>query len=143
MRLAIIALAATASVAAVATAAVAAKESPLGPAPAAGTGLPKGQCIRSHDIRGHTIADRNTMLIRVDSGARATYRVTVDGACLGGATSSDPIITRNPPGSYMICKPIDMDLAISKGGFPSQCIVRSIVKLAPEEVAALPKKLKP
>ena len=141
MRLAIIALAAAGMTAAVSSMALAAKESPLSPAPAAGTGLPRGQCIRAHDIRNHTIADHQTLLLDVDG--KATYRVTVGGACLGGATSSDPIITREPPGSSIICKPIDMDLAISKNGFESQCIVRSIVKMSAQEVAALPKKLKP
>lgn len=146
MRLALITLAATTVAAVVATAAIAAKTpapSPLGPPPPAGTGLPSGQCIRGHDIRNHTIADRHTMLLAVDGRQRKTYRVTVDGACLGGASSSDSIITREPPGSQIICKPIDMDLAISKGGFPSQCIVRSIVLMSPEEVAALPRRLRP
>ena len=140
MKLAIIALAVFGT-AAVSTVALAAKESPLGPAPAVGTGLPRGQCIRSQEIRNHTIADNHTMLI--DVNGRATYRITVGGACLGGAVSSDPIVTRQPPGSTIICRPIDMDLAISKGGFESQCIVHSIVKMSPEEVAALPRKLKP
>lgn len=139
MKPAIIAMAAIA--AAAATAALAATESPLGPAPAAGTGLPTGQCIRSNEIRNHTIADRQTLLL--DVNGRATYRVTVDGACLGGAVSSDPIITRQPPGSAIICKPIDLDLAIDRNGFESRCIVRSIVKLSPEELAAIPKKLRP
>jgi hypothetical protein len=109
--------------------------------PPRGTGLPAGQCIRSHDIRNHTIADRETLLL---SGRdKSTYRVTVKGSCLAGATSSDPIITRNPPGSSIICKPIDMDIGISKNDFESQCIVDSIVKLTPEQVAALPRKLRP
>ena len=137
MRLVIIALAATA----VSSPVLAAKPSPLGPPPASGTGLPTGQCIRSSEIRNHTIADKNTMLI--DVNGKATYRVTMSGGCLAGAISSDPIITRNPPGSSIICRPIDMDVAISKGGFASQCIVDSIVKMTPEEVAALPRKLKP
>lgn len=142
MKLVITTLAVAAATGAVATAAIAAKkESGLGPAPAAGTGLPSGQCIRSHDIRNHTFADDRTMLIGVSG--RQTYRVTMSGACLAGAMSSDPIITRSPPGSQLICKPIDMDVAVSKGGFPSHCIVESIVKLSAEEVAALPKKLKP
>jgi hypothetical protein len=145
MRLAIITLAAGAaalSVAGLSTAALAAKPSPLAtPAPPSGTGLPTGQCFRSHDIRNHTFVDRNTMLI--DVAGKATYRVTMNGACLAGAISSDPIITRNPPGSSIICRPIDMDVAVSRGGFPSQCIVDSIVKMSPEEIAALPRKLKP
>jgi hypothetical protein len=36
-----------------------------------------------------------------------------------------------------------MDIAIGRNGFASHCIVDSIVKLTPEEVAALPRKLKP
>ena len=141
MRLAIIALAASA--AALSAAAVVAKEtSPLTtPAPPRGTGLPSGQCFRAHDIRNHIIADNNTLLINV--AGKDTYRVTMNGACLAGAMPSDPIITREPPGSSIICKPIDMDIAISKGGFGQQCLIDSIVKMSPEEVAALPKKLKP
>lgn len=139
MRLLIIALAAGA--AATSGGALAAKPSPLSPAPASGVGLPTGQCFRSQDIRNHTIGDRSTLLI--DVRGKEVYRVTMKGACLAGATSSDPIITRSPPGSTIICKPIDMDVAISKGGFATPCIVDSIVKMAPEEVAALPRKLKP
>lgn len=139
MRLAIITLAV--ATAAVSTFAIAANESPLGPAPPRGTGLPKGQCIYSEDMRNHTIADRKTMLIDVDG--KAIYRITVDGGCLAGAVSSDPIIMQQPPGSRIICRPIDLDLSISRGGFPSRCIVDSIVKLSAEEVAALPKRLRP
>jgi hypothetical protein len=145
MRLAIVVLAASAaalSAAATTTGALAAKPPALAtPAPASGTGLPTGQCFRSSDIRNHTIADRHTLLI--DVRGKETYRITMNGAFLAGAVSSDPIITRQPPGSSIICKPIDMDIAISRGGFPSHCIVDSIVKLSPEEVAALPRKLKP
>ena len=143
MKLAILALAAL-SAASLTTAASAAKPSPLpGPAPAAGASLTSGQCFRSHDIRNHTVVDRDTLLLSVRG--KDVYRVGVKG-CLGGAVSSDPIITRNPPGSDIICRPIDMDLAIGRtgaGGFSTRCIVDSIVKLSPEQVAALPRKLKP
>ena len=145
MKLAIVALAASAaalSTAALTTGALAAKPPALTtPAPPSGAGLPAGQCFRSSDIRNHTIADRNTLLI--DVRGKETYRITMNGGCLAGAISSDPIITRQPPGSSIICKPIDMDIAVSRGGFPSLCIVDSIVKMSPEEVAALPRKLKP
>lgn len=141
MRLLVIALAVGAAAAA-GGAAIAAKPSPFKtPAPASGTGLPSGQCFRSTDIRNHTFADKNTLLIDVRD--RDTYRVTMVGSCLAGAIPSDPIITRSPPGSIIICKPIDMDVAVGKQGFTTPCIVDSIVKMSPEEVAALPKKLKP
>jgi hypothetical protein len=142
MKLPIIALAAAVGAAAVSTAVIAAQTSPFTtPPPPRGTGLQKGQCFRSHDIRSHTIADRQTILL--STGTKAVYRVTVDGACLGGAVSSDPIVTHEPPGNSIICKPIDLDLGVSKSGFGSKCIVSSIVQMSPAEVAALPKKLVP
>lgn len=114
----------------------------LGPPPPDGAGLPSGQCFRSSDIRNHTIADRNTMLLRVQG--RDVYRVTVSTGCLAGALSSDPIITRQPPGSAIICRPIDLDLGLARaGGFQTRCIVNSIARLTPEQVGALPPKLRP
>jgi hypothetical protein len=139
MKLAIIILAASA--AALSTLATAATPSPLTAPPPSGTGLPTGQCIRSHDIRNHTVADKRTLLMNVNG--RGTYRVTMVGSCLAGAISSDPIITREPPGTSIICRPIEMDVGIVKGGFETRCIVDSIVKMSPEEVAALPRRLKP
>lgn len=113
----------------------------LGPPPPRGAGLPGGQCFRSQDIRNHTYADDHTLLLNVRD--RSVYRVTMSGACLAGAMPSDPIITRTPPGSPIICKPLDLDIGISRTGFETRCIVDSVVKLTPEQVAALPKKLKP
>ena len=149
MKRSIVALAALAilsAAAAASNAAYAAKDSMLGAAmlgaaPERGTGLPSGQCLRSRDIRNHTIADRNTLLIK--GGDKQTYRVTMADGCLAGANESDPIITRNPPGADRICKPIDMDIGIARGGFETRCIVDSIVRLSPEQVAMLPKKLRP
>lgn len=147
MKASIIVLTAVAAAAAAGAAIAAKPEANLGPAPASGSGLPSGQCFRSMDIKNHTIADRQTLLIDVNN--RDTYRITMRGSCLAGAIPSDPLITRSPPGSPIICKPIDMDLAIGRGmgggggGFTAPCLVDSIVKLTPEQVAALPKKLKP
>jgi hypothetical protein len=124
---------------AVGAAALAAQPSPLPPPPARGTALPSGQCILSRDIRNHSIADRHTLLFDVNN---EIYRVTVSNNCLAAATSSDPLVLRHPGVSY-ICNPIDLDVAVSKGGAPSRCIIDSIVKLTPEQAAALPKKLKP
>jgi hypothetical protein len=111
------------------------------PSPASGTGLSPDQCFQTRDIRNHTIGDRDTLLLSVQG--KGAYRVTMKGSCLAGATSSDPIVTRSPPGAQRICRPIDMDIAISRDSFASPCIVDSIVKMSPEEVAALPKRLKP
>lgn len=103
--------------------------------------LAPGDCFRSSDIRNHTIGDDRTLLIDVQG--KGAYRVAMSGACLAGAMSSDPIITRSPPGSQIICRPIDMDLAIGKAGFSSPCIVDGIARLTPAEVAALPPRMRP
>lgn len=112
----------------------------LPPPPPSGAGLARGDCLRSHEIRGHTVVDAQTMLL--GSNQRDVYRVTFKGACLAGAVSSDPIITETV-GSQLVCRPIDLDLAVSKGGFASRCIVDSIAKLTPEQAGALPRRLRP
>jgi hypothetical protein len=117
---------------------------PLAAAPAYGVDAVArpGGCFYARDIRNHTVLDDHTLLINVAD--RDVYRVEMSGACLAGATSSDPIITRQPPGSTTVCRPIDLDISIAiGGGMRSPCIVSDIVRLTPEEVAALPPKLRP
>lgn len=47
-------------------------------------------------------------------------------------------------GSDSICTALDLDLAVSDmGGFKEKLIAKSLVKLTPEEVAAIPKKYRP
>jgi hypothetical protein len=123
------------------TTAMAGRTSPLPPPPPSGAGLASGQCFRSHDIKNHTIADDKTLLVRVNRGD--VYRLTMAGNCLAGAIPSDPIVTREPPGSSIVCKPIDIDLSIGRHGFTTRCIVDSIAKVAPDQLATLPPRLKP
>jgi len=47
-------------------------------------------------------------------------------------------------GGDMVCNPIDLDLFVSDNhGFKTPLFVKTITKLTPEEVAALPKKFHP
>ena len=107
-----------------------------------GLAAEKGACFRMSEMQGHTIADASTLYVGI-GGSRDVYRVAMSGNCLAGKTSSDPLITRGFGGSDLICKPIDLDLSVGGPGGVSHCIVSSITKLAPAELAALPKKLKP
>jgi hypothetical protein len=45
-------------------------------------------------------------------------------------------------GSDWICSPLDLDLQVadSHGGFREPLIVKSITRLTPEQVAAIPKR---
>lgn len=141
MRLVIIAVAAAAAAVGVAIAAPASNPA-LPPAPDRGTRLPANQCFRSNDIRNHTIADNKTLLLSVNR--KDVYRVGVRG-CLAGAVSSDPIVMRNPPGRSTICGPLDLDISIGRSGvsFPAWCMIDSVSKLSPEQIAALPRGLRP
>jgi hypothetical protein len=120
---------------------------PPPPAPGApvGTAAPAAAtapaCFRTHDIRNHTVGDDHTLYLNVEG--RMVYRVDMSSSCLAAATSSDPIIIQNPPGSSYVCRPIDLDVSISLGGSVNHCIVKDVVLLSPTEVAALPPKLRP
>jgi len=114
---------------------------PVAAAPPMGSAVPTDACFRSSDIRNHTVGDDHTLYI--DVAGRDVYRIGMSGACLAAAMPSDPIVMRQPPGTSIICRPIDMDISISKGGISSPCIVNSIVRLTPSEVAALPPRLRP
>ncbi|MCR5877259.1 hypothetical protein [Phenylobacterium sp. J367] len=121
---------------------LAAEAAAVAPAPPPGTRLASGDCFRTSDIRNHTIADNRTLLIDVQG--RGAYRIGMSGACLAGATSSDPLIMRSPPGSTIACAPIDLDIGVRHvGGYTSPCIPESVMKLSEAQVAALPAKLRP
>ena len=113
----------------------------LPPPPPPGAFLVSGDCFRSADIRNHKVGDDQTLYI--DVSGRGAYRIGMSNNCLAGAISSDPLVMRQPPGSSIICRPIDLDVGVSKGGMESRCIVESIVRLTPAEVDALPPKLRP
>jgi len=98
------------------------------------------QCFYIRDMRNHTVGDAHTMYF--DVAGREVYKVTMSNACLAGAVSSDPILMRNHTGSSQICTPLDLDITVDAAG-PSRCLVSTIAKLTPAEVAALPKKVKP
>jgi len=98
-------------------------------------------CFYTRDIRNHTVGDDHTIYINVSG--RMVYRIETSNNCVAGATSSDPIVMRNPPGSNSVCHPLDLDVGVNTGGFTNHCIVTGIVPLTPEQVAALPPKMRP
>lgn len=97
-----------------------------------------GGCIRSQDLRNHTVGEDGASLLWNYNG-RDVYRVTTDKNCLAAVTSSDPIVLKVRGGSSLICKPIDWDISV-RG---THCIVSGMTKLTPAEVAALPKGKRP
>jgi hypothetical protein len=101
-----------------------------------------GSCFRMSQIRNHTKVDDHTLLVSV--GARdSVYRWEMSGACLAGATSSDPLILEPASGGDIICKPIDLQVKVKVGAIASPCILKSITRLTPDQVAVLPKGQRP
>jgi hypothetical protein len=95
-------------------------------------------CFRTSEMRNHTIGNDNKTLY-FDVGGRSVYRAQMSNGCFAGASSSDPIVLQDRAGTGRICSAIELD--VSSNG--NRCIVSSLAKLTPEEVAALPKKMKP
>jgi hypothetical protein len=102
-----------------------------GPAPLSGD-----DCVLVQDIRNHTVVDQNTMLMEVFG--KGVYRVTTAQACFRSAISADPIAF-NTRGRERICKASQLGLHARSG----YCGAQSIERLTAEQVAALPKALKP
>ena len=100
------------------------------------------QCFRMSQIRNHTKADDQTLYFSV--GSRDVYRLDMSGACLAGTSSSDPLILETVGGTDLICRPIDLSLKVKLGNVGvSPCIIKEITKLTPDQIAALPPKVKP
>ena len=102
---------------------------------------PNSSCFRMRDAQNHTVIDGKTLYLSVRG--KQVYRVSMKGSCLGSAMNTDPLITQTFGGTDSICRPMDLDLKVDMNGFASHCIVDKIDKLTPEEIAAIPKKLRP
>jgi hypothetical protein len=148
MRLASAALIGAAAL--VAFAQPAARAAPAASAPPAAAPSGRDSCFRTTDIRSHRAADSRTLFVRLTN--REVFRIDMAGACLSGAGPSDPLVIRSRPGSTLACRPIDLDISVARGvGTTSSlrsaartpCIVQSMTRLTPDEVAALPARSRP
>jgi len=110
----------------------------------AGSAAAADACFRTNDMRNHTIVDDHTLYVAV--GGKEVWRLEMKGSCLAGVTSSDPLVIKTTASTGMVCKALDLDLSVKRGGahgIASPCIVDKVAKLTPEETAAIPKNLKP
>jgi hypothetical protein len=94
-------------------------------------------CFLVRDLRNHTVGDDHTLYF--DVGGRSVYRAEMSNNCFAAVSSSDPIVLRDKVGTGRICKPLELDVA-AQG---TRCIVSSLTRLTPAEVAALPRRVKP
>jgi hypothetical protein len=107
----------------------------------AGSAAAADPCFRTNDMKNHTILDDHTLYVGVGTGE--VWRLGVKGNCLIGARSNDPLVVKTVGSSGMVCKPLDLDLSVKRGTIPTACLVDSVAKLSPEEIAKIPKGKKP
>jgi hypothetical protein len=122
----ILTLAATLGLAGAATAAGSANSSP-------------GTCFFARSWEGWKAPNDKTLYLRVNH--QDVYRVDLQ---VGSSflTGPDPHLINDVKGPDTICTPLDLDLRVSPGsGEPAEPLfVKSLVKLTPQQVAAIPKK---
>lgn len=102
---------------------------------------PARQCFYLSDWRGWSAPDRNTLYMKVRGKdvyrvdlAYGTNQLTWPGTHLVS-------VVRGPDS---VCHPLDLDLRVSDGfGIPMPIRAKTITKLTPEEIQALPKKYRP
>jgi hypothetical protein len=102
---------------------------------------PAEPCFAAQDVvRYHGHGDRMLILrTRTDR----YYAVGFVGACPNVLRPDASIVVQAQGGSDQVCRPIDLKVTVTAGGFPLTCAIASITPLAPEEVAALPDKDRP
>jgi hypothetical protein len=96
------------------------------------------QCFFTRDIQNILAPDDHTLYLRVRNSA--IYRIDTLGQCPELPFSDGHIALQTTPGSSTVCRAIDLDLKVSNNGVSTPCLIKSLQKLTPEEVAALPKK---
>jgi hypothetical protein len=106
------------------------------PAPTAAGGEEKA-CFWTRQVRNYT--NDGQRMIYLSVADRNVWRIETNGACLNAASASDPIRFTESAASGRVCTAIDVDVQVRT----SRCIVTGLTKLTPEEVAALPSRLRP
>lgn len=93
-------------------------------------------CFLMRNLRNHIIADPTTVYLNVDGVD--IYRVKTDKACMAGAISTEPMAIQSF-GSGQICTRQDLEIVV-RG---NHCVIDSVSKMTPAEVAAIPPRLRP
>jgi hypothetical protein len=137
-RAALAAFALTMGLAAAVPAQTSAQNQTQGPPAAA---KPRPPCFSLSDWNGWSSPSRDVLYMKVRT--RDVYRLDLTRGSnrLGSPGSHIVSVVR---GSDRVCHPIDLDLRVADGmGFAMPIRAKTITKLTPEEIAAIPKKDRP
>ena len=99
-------------------------------------------CFQLNRLQSTRSDGDRTVYARV--GTNEYYRIDLAFAC-PTLLSQNGIVIEPTGGTNLICGPLDFDLKAREigGGRPVPCMVKSVTRLTPEEVAAIPRKAKP
>lgn len=102
---------------------------------------PARQCFSLSDWDNWSAPDRDTLYLKVRN--RDVYQVDLShGTNL--LTSPGVHLVSIQRGVDTVCGPLDLDLRVSDGfGMAMPIMAKSIVKLTPEQIAAIPKEQRP
>ena len=99
-------------------------------------------CFFISQWQGWKAPDANTIFLRVNLSD--IYRVDLSAGSQELTWPGSYHLVTRVEGSSSICGPLDLQLALSDGhGFYQPLIARDLVKLTPDEIAAIPKKDRP
>ena len=99
-------------------------------------------CFYSTQWRGWKSPSPDVIYIGVSN--RDVYRADLSAGSRRLTGPGDNFLIHEVRGSNLICSAIDLDLKVSDGyGFATPLIVKSLVKLTPEQVDAIPPRFRP
>jgi hypothetical protein len=103
---------------------------------------PGGSCFLSRDWEGWKSPSPNVIYVKV--GASRVYEFDLSSGS-NQLQESDVHLVSEIRGSDWICSPLDLDLQLKDdhGVFVEPLIVKSITRLTPEQIAAIPPKFRP
>lgn len=100
---------------------------------------PNPPCFFINQWQGWKAAGPNVIYLRVN--LRDIYRADLSAGSQQLTWPGSYHLVSRVQGSSSICNALDLQLAVADGhGFYQPLIVRSLTKLTPEQIAALPKK---
>lgn len=113
---------------------------PTAPALAKDSAPPlRNQCFWTRNADGFAAADEHTLNVRV--GVRDVYQFEMFGPCPDIDWNQHIALVSR--GGSNICTGMDAEVITHTAIGPQRCPVRSVKKLTPEEIAALPKRARP
>jgi len=110
--------------------------------PTPGATAPTRSCFFINDWQGWKSPSPNILYLKVNM--HDVYRVDLSAGSSQLQWPDVHLVSIVRGGGNSVCDALDLDLSVSDGhGFREPLIAKSITKLTPEEVAAIPPKFRP